>query len=82
MVRGAGTNLAGSTIPDGGVVLDVSDMNKILELDDETLTVTVQPGVILRDLIEYVEKEVTSTLQILPKRGLQLAVTSQLTQEA
>ena len=56
VVRGAGTNLAGSTIPDGGVVLDVSDMNQILELDDETLTVTVQPGVILRDLIEYVEK--------------------------
>lgn len=82
VVRGAGTNLAGSTIPDGGVVLDVSDMNQILELDDETLTVTVQPGVILRDLIEYVEKEVTSTHQILLKKGLQLAVTSQLTQVA
>ncbi len=56
VIRGAGTNLAGSTIPEGGIVIDVSLMNKILELDEKTLTVTVQPGVILKDLIEYVEK--------------------------
>ena len=34
VVRGAGTNLTGSTIPDGGIVLDVSAMNKILSLDE------------------------------------------------
>ena len=56
VVRGAGTNLTGSTIPDGGIVLDVSAMNKILSLDEETLTVTVQPGVLLKDLIAYVEE--------------------------
>lgn len=56
VVRGAGTNLSGCTIPEGGIVLDVSAMNHILELDEENLTVTVEPGVILRDLIEYVEK--------------------------
>ena len=50
-IRGAGTNLAGSTIPDGGVVLDMSGMNKILKLDEDTLTITVEPGVILKDLI-------------------------------
>ena len=54
-IRGAGTNLAGSTIPDGGVVLDMSGMNKILKLDEHTLTITVEPGVILKDLIKYVE---------------------------
>ena len=54
-IRGAGTNLAGSTIPDGGVVLDMSSMNKILKLDEDTLTITVEPGVILKDLIKYVE---------------------------
>lgn len=54
-IRGAGTNLAGSTIPDGGVVLDMSGMNKILKLDEDTLTITVEPGVILKDLIKYVE---------------------------
>ena len=55
VVRGAGTNLTGSTIPDGGIVLDVSGLNRILELDEKTLTVTVEPGVLLKDLIEYVE---------------------------
>lgn len=54
-IRGVGTNLAGSTIPDGGVVLDMSGMNKILKLDEDTLTITVEPGVILKDLIKYVE---------------------------
>ena len=54
-ISGAGTNLAGSTIPDGGVVLDMSGMNKILKLDEDTLTITVEPGVILKDLIKYVE---------------------------
>ena len=55
VVRGAGTNLTGSTIPEGGIVLDVSGMNRILNLDEETLTVTVEAGVLLKDLIEYVE---------------------------
>src|SRR5574344_1235796 len=55
VVRGAGTNLTGSTIPEGGIVLDVSGMNRILNLDEETLTVTVEAGVLLEDLIEDVE---------------------------
>lgn len=55
VIRGAGTNLVGSTIPEGGIVLDVSGLNRILELDEENLTVTVEPGVRLCDLIAYVE---------------------------
>lgn len=40
--RGAGTNLVGSTVPaDGGIVLDFTRMNRILELDRDTMTVTV-----------------------------------------
>lgn len=55
--RGAGTNLVGSTVPDrGGIVLDLSRMNRILELDEETLTVTVEPGVLLSRLQAYVEE--------------------------
>ncbi|MGN0901683.1 MAG: FAD-binding oxidoreductase [Succinivibrio sp.] len=57
VVRGAGTNLSGCTIPDGGVVLDVSLMNRILDLDEENLTVTVEPGVLLKDLIAFVESK-------------------------
>lgn len=56
VIRGAGTNLAGSTIPEGGIVLDMTGMNRIIELDEKAMTVTVEPGVILKDLIEYVEQ--------------------------
>jgi len=55
--RGAGTNLVGSTVPEhGGIVLDLSRMNRILDFDPQTLTVTVEPGVILADLQAYVEE--------------------------
>ena len=55
--RGAGTNLVGSTVPvDGGIILDLSQMNRILELDTETMTVTVEPGLLLQDLQAYVEE--------------------------
>ena len=54
--RGAGTNLVGSTVPQkGGIILDLSRMNRILELDEDTFTVTVEPGILLRDLQAYVE---------------------------
>ena len=56
--RGAGTNLVGSTVPlQGGIILDLSRMNRILELDRDTLTVTVEPGILLQDLQAYVEGE-------------------------
>lgn len=55
--RGAGTNLVGSTVPDhGGIVLDLSGMNRILELDSETMTATVEAGVVLEDFQQYVEE--------------------------
>lgn len=55
--RGAGTNLVGSTVPvDGGIILDLSQMNRILELDTETMTITVEPGLLLQDLQAYVEE--------------------------
>lgn len=55
--RGAGTNLVGSTIPlHGGIILDVSRMNRILELDRDTMTATVEPGILLKDFQSYVEE--------------------------
>lgn len=55
--RGAGTNLVGSTIPlQGGIILDLSRMNRILELDRDTMTATVEPGVLLQDFQAYVEE--------------------------
>ncbi|MCM1165612.1 MAG: FAD-binding oxidoreductase [Lachnospiraceae bacterium] len=55
--RGAGTNLVGSTVPeDGGIILDFSLMNRVLELDEQTMTATVEPGILLQDLQNYVEE--------------------------
>lgn len=56
--RGAGTNLVGSTVPDnGGIILDLSRMNHILEIDYENLTALVEPGVVLQDFQKYVESQ-------------------------
>lgn len=45
--RGAGTGLAGGAVPlRGGIVLDMSGMNRILEMDLANLQVIVEPGVI------------------------------------
>lgn len=56
--RGSGTNLAAGTTPTmGGVVLLFRHMNQILELDEENLTVTVQPGVITDEMNAFVEEE-------------------------
>ena len=55
--RGAGTNLVGATVPvKGGIILDLSRMNRILELDTDTMTVTVEAGILLRDLQSFVEE--------------------------
>lgn len=54
--RGSGTNLCAGTCPtDGGLVILFKHMNSILEIDEENLTVTVQPGVITLDMINQVE---------------------------
>lgn len=54
-VRGAGTGLVGGCVPlYGGVILCTMNMNRILEYDMDNLTVRVQPGVRLCDLIEDV----------------------------
>ncbi len=55
VVRSGGTNLVGATVPDGGLVLDVSGLNRILSFDESTMSITVEPGVVLKDLISYVE---------------------------
>lgn len=55
--RGAGTNLVGACITvKGGIVLNFSKMNKILEINQENLTARVQPGVVVGDLQEEVSK--------------------------
>ena len=56
-VRGSGTGLVGSAVSvEGGILLETTQMNKILELDPNTLTVTVQPGVLLMELAAFCEE--------------------------
>lgn len=55
--RGAGTGLVGSSVPmEHGIMIDTTLMNHILELDEENLTITVEPGVLLMELAAYVEE--------------------------
>lgn len=57
VVRGSGTGLCGAAVAtEGGVMLDTSRMNKILELDEDNMTVKVEPGVLLMDLTEFVQE--------------------------
>lgn len=49
--RGAGTNLSGGTIPiKGGIILETSRMNRILEIDTANRRAVVEPGVVNLDL--------------------------------
>jgi len=53
--RAAGTNLVGGCIPlKGGIVMHLSKMNKILNIDRNNLICTVQPGVIVGNLQQEV----------------------------
>jgi glycolate oxidase len=49
--RGAGTSLSGGTVPiKGGIIIDLSRMNKILEISIENRYARVQAGVVCDDL--------------------------------
>jgi len=55
--RGSGTGLSGGAIPlENSIVLLTNHWNRILEVDEENLTVMVEPGVITAKLHETVEK--------------------------
>src|SRR5579875_593830 len=55
--RGAGTSLAGGAIPiDGGVLLSLARMNRIIEIDTANAVAVVQPGVVTGDLQRAVER--------------------------
>lgn len=56
--RGAGTGVTGGALPvNGGVVLSLEKMNRILEIDTENMVAVVEPGVITGDLQKAVIKQ-------------------------
>jgi len=49
--RGAGTGLSGGALPAfGGIVMSFEKMNRIIELDEKNLTITVEPGVVTSEI--------------------------------
>ncbi len=55
--RGLGQGLSGGAVPaEGGLVLSLERMNRILEIDTENLVATVEPGVITGNLHRAVEE--------------------------
>jgi glycolate oxidase len=55
--RGSGSGLSGGAVPvEGGVVLDLKGMDRILEIDRDNLTATVEPGVTTLRLGEEVAR--------------------------
>lgn len=59
IARGAGTGVAGAQVPTHGneLIIDVGLMNRILEFDEETFTLTVEPGVLVGDIHNFVESK-------------------------
>ena len=57
VARGSGTDLVGAAVAlKGGIMICTKEMNHILELDENNLTITVEPGVLLMELQAYVEE--------------------------
>lgn len=55
--RGAGTGFSGGSLPvEGGVVISTERMKRVLEIDTDNLTAVVEPGVVLWEFQQAVEK--------------------------
>ncbi len=55
--RGAGTGFTGGSVPvAGGIVLGLSRLDRILEIDEDNLVATIEPGVVTEDFQKTVEK--------------------------
>jgi len=54
--RGAGSEKVGGVIPDNSIVVDMSNMNKVLNFDISKRTICVQAGITIRELNERLNK--------------------------
>jgi len=56
--RGQGTGLVGGAVSiSGGIMLSLQKMNKIIELDENNMTLTLEPGVLLMEISKFVEEQ-------------------------
>jgi FAD/FMN-containing dehydrogenase len=69
--RSFGVNIAASAVPySGGLVMDLKRMNRIHEIDEETMTATIEPGVSWGKLRKEANKKGLDTMPILgPYQG-------------
>ncbi|MFZ5630185.1 MAG: FAD-binding oxidoreductase [Spirochaetota bacterium] len=49
-LRGGGSGLSGACVPDGGVVLDLTRINRVVHIDEQNQSISAECGVILADL--------------------------------
>ncbi len=64
--RSFGVNIAGSAIPyQGGIVLDLKAMNQIFEVNEDTLTATIEPGVCWGQLRKAARKKAMDIIPII-----------------
>ena len=54
--RGGGTGLVGGAVPQDGIVVDLSKLNKIIKFDAQRKTIEVQTGIILGELNGFLSK--------------------------
>src|SRR3989304_3601686 len=56
-ISGNGTGLTGARVPQGGIVISTEKMNRIIEINENEKTATVEPGVILADFQKFKNKK-------------------------
>lgn len=56
-ISGNGTGLTGARVPEGGIVISLEKMNRIIELNEEKKFAIIQPSVILKDFQDFVESK-------------------------
>ena len=74
--RGAGTSGYGGAIPrKGGIIVDIRWMDKILEIDKDNMTVTVEPGMTWANLQFELQREGLD-VPCYPSSGLSISKSS------
>jgi glycolate oxidase len=56
VARGGGTGLVGGCVPEKGVVIDLSKLNKVLKIFEGRRIVEVEAGIVLGELNEFLEE--------------------------
>jgi FAD/FMN-containing dehydrogenase len=58
MVRGAGSSMCGAPIPmvDSSIMMDLTRMRRLIDLNEDSMSVLIEAGITWTEVIEYLEK--------------------------